>query len=294
MTDQPWYLKNYKDQFTAKKHERLLPRIQAVLAEETAKRNAKRDTLHLHPSEMAKDNWCPRSSWYKIMDTEESDPQSFSLSRLNIFAEGNNIHTKWQNWMWKAGGLYGDWSCSTCDYRWEDKSPPVCPVCSSDDIRYREVPISSDEYHIIGHADGLWEDERGKALIEIKSVGLGTIRWEAPSLYEGYEKGDLTLDDLWKRLKRPLKSHLRQINLYMFFKKVDSAIVIYEWKPSQEVKEFQVSFEQSIVDPLLEGAKDVIAHLNTGEVPPRPVSATSKSCNTCRFCNYKTMCWSNK
>jgi CRISPR/Cas system-associated exonuclease Cas4 (RecB family) len=58
------------------------------------------------------------------------------------------------------------------------------------------------------------------------------------------------------------------------------------------VKEFQVSFEKSLIDPILAGADHVIEHLESGEVPPRPVSATSKSCNTCRFCNYKTMCWS--
>lgn len=294
MSDKPWYLKNYSDQFSAKSTQRVLPKVEAALAIEQAERNSHRDTKHLHSSEMAKDNWCPRSTWYKITDTEESDPQKFTLSRMNIFAEGNNIHTKWQRWMWKAGGLYGNWKCLTCDYRWEDKSPAFCPTCASDDLVYKEVPLSSDRYRIIGHADGVWEDEHGKAVIEIKSVGLGTIRWDAPKLYEGYDKRELSLDDLWKKIKRPLTTHRRQVNLYMMCLGIHEAVVIYEWKPSQDVKEFHLTYDPDLIAPLLEGADSVIDALDNDYVPSRPLTATHKSCDTCRFCPYKTTCWSSK
>lgn len=294
MTDQPWYMKNYKEQFTAKSVDRVLPKIEAALAIEQAERNSHRDTKHFHSSEMAKDNWCPRSTWYKIMDHEESDPQSMNLKRMNIFAEGHNIHDKWQRWMWKAGGLCGNWLCNTCDYKWEDRSPSMCPICSSDDVAYKEVPLHSDRYHIIGHADGVWEDSRGQAVIEIKSVGLGTIRWDAPKLYEGYENGDLSLDDLWKKIKRPLTTHRRQVNLYMMCLGIEDAVVIYEWKPSQDVKEFHLKYDERLIEPILEGIDEVLACIETDVAPPRPVAATHKSCNVCKFCNYKSTCWSRK
>lgn len=294
MSEQPWYLKNYQEKFSAKDNQRLLPRIEAAMAVEQADRNSHRDTKHLHPSEMSKEDWCPRSTWYKIVDTEESDPQSMNLKRMNIFAEGHNIHDKWQRWMWKAGGLVGRWSCNACHVEWEATSPENCIRCGSSDLRYKEVPISNAKYRIIGHADGIWEDSKGKAVVEIKSVGLGTIRWDAPKLYEGYEKGDLSLDDLWKTIKRPLTTHRRQVNLYMYCLGIEEAIVLYEWKPSQDVKEFHIKYDPELAQPLLDGAAYVIDCLEDGSIPVRPDTAYNKSCNTCRFCSYKTLCWSKK
>lgn len=294
MTEQPWYMKNYKEQFTAKPTNRLLSKIEAALAIEQAERNSHRDTKHFHSSEMAKDDWCPRSTWYKIMDTEESDPQSMNLRRMNIFAEGHNIHDKWQRWMWKAGGLFGNWQCNSCDAKFAGTSPEGCDHCGSADLKYKEVPLSSEEYSIIGHADGVWEDTKGQAVVEIKSVGLGTIRWDAPKLYEGYENGDLSLDDLWKRIKRPLTTHRRQVNLYMMCLGIEDAIILYEWKPSQEVKEFHLKYTPELIEPILEGINDVKGYLETNVVPPKPVVATHKSCSMCKFCSYKSHCWSKK
>lgn len=292
MTENPWYLQNYADKFSAKGNQRLLPKIESAMAIEQANRNSHRDTEHLHPSEMSKDDWCPRSSWYKITGHEESDPQSFNLKRMNIFAEGHNIHDKWQRWMHRAGGLYGTYRCNSCKACFDATSPSVCESCGSEDLRYAEVSIYNEEYRIIGHADGIWEDSKGKAVVEIKSVGLGTIRWDAPKLYEGFDKGELTLDELWKHVKRPLTTHRRQVNLYMMCLGIHDAIVIYEWKPSQDVKEFHVSFDEDLAAPILAGAKQVIEALDTGEVPDKPASATHKSCSTCRFCAYKKLCWS--
>jgi len=294
MTDKPWYLKNYQEQFSAKDTQRILPRIESALAIEQAERNSHRDTKHFHSSEMSKDMWCPRSTWYKIMDTDESDPQSMNLSRMNIFAEGHSIHDKWQRWMAKAGGLYGNWKCNACDAQFEGTSPDGCNHCGSDDIKYKEVPLYSERYKIVGHADGVWEDSHGKAVVEIKSVGLGTLRWDAPKLYEGYAEGKLTLDDLWKKIKRPLTTHLRQVNLYMMCLGIEDAVVIYEFKPNQAVKEFHVKYDKTLIAPILEGIDYVLDCMEDNSVPSKPVTATHMSCATCKFCAYKTHCWSKK
>ena len=289
---QPWYMENYKKKFSAKSVQRIIPKVEAALAIEMAARNSKRDTLHFHPSELAKENWCPRSSWYKIKGVEESDTQRLDLRRMNILSEGNNIHDKWQRWMHKAGGLYGNWGCLECNHRWTALAPDECPsCCHADSIVYKEVPIHNDEYRVIGHADGIWEDSDGQAVIEIKSVGLGTLRWEAPALYSGYESGDVSLDELWKRIKRPLTSHRKQVNLYMHFLGVDKAIVLYEWKPSQEVKEFHLSLTPDLIQPILDGVAATLPYLEGDEAPPRPGGAAYKQCDFCRFCSYKATCW---
>lgn len=291
----PWYLKEYKSIIQKGTEKRVLGRIEKILMQESLDRNAHRDTVHLHPSEMAKENWCPRSSYYNIMASEYSDPQSFNFHRLNIFEEGHSIHDKWQRWMWKAGILYGWWLCDFCEHRWEALAPEECPSCrTAEYIRYQEVPVRSEEFRIIGHADGHIKDDNGDALVEIKSVGLGTIKWDAPNLYSAYEKGDIKLDELWKRIKRPLTAHARQIQLYMYCTGIHDAVVIYEWKPTQEVREFHLRFSDDVVSPLLVGAADVIDAIEDEIPPKRPEAATSKSCKFCQFCPFKSHCWEAK
>jgi len=287
----PWYLKEYKDMLAVGSEKRLLGKIERVLLQDSADRNSQRDTAHLHPSEMAKENWCPRQSFYKMTDKEVSNPESFSFQRLNIFEEGHYIHAKWQHWMHQTGILVGNWKCKRCKHRWYAKAPSRCPECYEMDLVYAEIPLKNEEHHIIGHADGLIEDENGEALVELKSVGLGTIRFDAPTLYKAYSDGEITLDELWKRVKRPLSSHNRQIQLYMYCTGVHSAVVIYEWKPTQEVREFGLKFSPEVVEPMLEGARQVIKALADDKTPDRPKSATHKSSATCKFCPYKQTCW---
>lgn len=289
MTELPWNLQDYKKAMRSKG--RVLPLVELAAKKQADLKNSKRDTAHLHPSELSKKDWCPRASVYKITGVPAS-PESHTFSRLNVFAEGNSIHEKWQRWLWEAGILEGDWNCETCDTRWTAVAPDTCPSCSGVRIVYREVPIRSDGYRIIGHADGKILDKEGQALIEIKSVGVGTVRFEKPSLFMDYNKGVVTLDEMWKAIKTPFASHVRQGNLYMHCTGIDTIVFIYEWKPTQEVKEFVVKYNEEVVNPILDNCKLVIDHLNKNTIPNRPTWATDQSIAGCKYCPYKKVCWS--
>lgn len=288
MSDNPWYLKEYKELLKAKG--RIVPVVQRELLMEYHNKSQSRDTEHLHPSELSKKHFCPRASWYKIKNYEAA-PESNTFSRLNVFEEGNNIHHKWQSWLHKAGILCGIWMCEDCKNVWSAKSPEKCISCSSERIRYREVPLRDDEHRIIGHADGEIEDEQGRALIEIKSVGVGTVRWENPSLYAAYESKEITIDEMWNNIKRPFNSHLRQGNLYMHCRKVNTMVFIYEWKPTQQVKEFEVKFQPELIEDILANCVTVMSHLENDTVPERPEWASTKSSSGCKYCLYKETCW---
>lgn len=289
MSDVPWNLQDYKKSMRSRG--RLIPLVEATAQAEALAKNSKRDTAHLHPSELSKKDWCSRAAVYKILGVSGA-PESNSFGRLNVFAEGNAIHEKWQTWLWKAGVLSGDWSCEDCGARWSDLAPNTCSGCHSSRIRYSEVPIHNDEHRILGHADGTIVDKEGVALIEIKSVGVGTVRFEKPSLFMDYSKGEVTLDEMWKAIKTPFASHMRQGNLYMYCTGIHTIVFIYEWKPTQEVKEFVVKYNEDIVAPLLDNCKTVIKHLDDGLVPDRPSWAESSTSSGCKFCSYKKECWS--
>ena len=290
MSDQtPWYMQDYKKSLRSKG--RIIPVAEKQIIKENISRNASRDTLHLHPSELSKKQWCPRSSWYTITGVEGKQ-ESLAFSRLNVFEEGNAIHRKWQTWLWHAGILAGNWECETCDHYWSATSPYSCDSCGSVRIRYREVPVRSDEYRILGHADGKVVDKEGSALLEIKSVGTGTVRFEKPALFADYSSGKLTIDELWRNIKQPFASHVRQGNLYMHCTGIDTIVFIYEWKPTQEVKEFVVRHNPEIVAPILENCKKVIAALESNQILDRPEWATDKDCSGCKYCPYQKVCWS--
>jgi len=271
---------------------RILPAVSLQILKDKENRDSGRDTKHLHPSDLAKRDWCPRATWYTIKD-KPKDAESFSFTRLNIFEEGHYIHAKWQRWLHNAGVLEGNWLCASdvCKHKWWAIAPHNCPSCGSPHPKYKEVPLSNEEHHILGHADGIISDAQGKALIEIKSVGLGTIRFEAPDLAKAYEKKELTLDGLWKKIRQPFPSHIKQGLLYMYCTGIHEIVYLYEWKPTQDVKEFSLRFNKDLVQPILDNCRRLLLSLEK-EIPPmRPMWAEKPTSSGCKYCPYKETCW---
>lgn len=242
---------------------RLLAPVERLLLEQNAKNSEERDSLHLHPSEICKKDWCPRSSWYKISGYP-GPVESFSLQRLNIFAEGHLIHEKWQKWLKQAGVLLE-----------------------------AEVPIKDADHHIIGHADGIISDSKGKAVLEIKSLGVGTVRMEDYALFAPYARGEVNIDGLWASIKKPFPSHVRQTQLYMHCLGIHDAVILYEWKANQDVKEFAIQYQPDIVDTLLASCHTVVRAIEENEPPVRP-SWLEQTHRVCKSCPYKKQCYSNE
>jgi CRISPR/Cas system-associated exonuclease Cas4 (RecB family) len=256
--------------------------------------DAYQDTGYVHASEMAKADWCPRETWFRIMGEKVSDPQANpSFQMESIFEEGHEIHRKWQGWLWEMGVLYGWWYCHGCEHYWEALSPSTCPECGEykDIIEFKEVPVTVEEYRFLGHADGAVHDGKGKILIEVKSIGVGTLRFEAPTLHAQYLAG-MDIKDIWKKIRRPFASHLIQGNLYLWAMPEYEAIVfIYEYKPNQSVKEFVIRRNESLIAWRLSACKDIVRGLRSGFPPYRPNWATEPDGPKCKSCVYRSACW---
>lgn len=257
----------------------MVPIVQEVLAKRPL---SDRRTDILHPSEMAKSDWCHRSNYYRLVSRSlpgEGKGHGFVLE--NIFAEGNFIHEKWQLWLRQSGKLWGSWKCRLCSRTYDGLSGNLSEV---DNIftgglcwhvwDYGEVQLHDTELMIAGHEDGAVDD----FLIEFKSVGVGTLRVETPELLKRYyrttgPKGYYDLEGLWKDLSRPVPSHLRQVNLYMHMAAkmglpFTRTAVVYEAKWNQQVKEFTVKPSPEIISPLLALAAEVAAAVDSGTPPP--------------------------
>lgn len=284
-------LKNLKD--TYKRQDVLLPRIERHVLKLASQPSERRSDI-LHPSAMAKSKWCGREDFYRITGLSpdyKERPHSFRME--NVFDWGHSIHRKYQRWLWEMDILWGRWHCKECKFTWFGTSPHECDLCHGTRLQYKEVPLESPELMIAGHADGVVENR----ILEIKTIGINTLRYEAYSLYERYIEEQMTPDELWFLIKRPFGSHIRQAMIYLHVARsayphlnLDEIIFLYEWKPTQEVKEFVVQYNPDLISRTLQMAADVATAVQQGTVPERPEWADIDG-KVCGSCGYRNTCW---
>lgn len=278
------------DYANASKGTILLGSIQAHMIKEASKPSDRRQDI-IHPSETSKEDWCPRSTYYRIKTCREAQnpflkppgSTTSSVQLLNIFDEGHYIHDKWQKRLRDMGDLWGNWKCMECGSIYEDDLyPGVCTHCNSINIKYLEVPLRFKPFLISGHADGAIP--RLKSLIEIKSVGTGTARIEAPKIFEANTDGQMiNLQGLWKDIQEPFPSHIKQGQLYLALCNLmeldfDQIIFLYEAKFNQGAKEFVVKYDPAVSRDILENCMRIAHALEgNGSVPLCP-NDTCKDC----------------
>lgn len=291
---------------TAKTETRILGAIQRHLMVRVDEKQVEYQTQPvIHPSEMCKTDWCPRATFFRLVGAPaaEAEPNAFTLE--NVFQEGHDIHHKWQNWLWEMGILRGRFRCNSCGGVKVEVSPQSCSACGAGRwaMEYLEAEFRSEKYLIAGHADGDIADDDNEELcplLEVKSIGTGTLRFEAPSLLakhthkakddDGTEKTLVDYEGLWRDIKRPFPSHLRQGTIYLAVSGRQRMVFIYEAKWSQQVKEFRVKYQPEIVAELLDACLDIKYALKTNNPPCRPSWAASDN-STCSKCVYRDTCW---
>jgi len=240
---------------------------------------------YVHPSEVSKPDWCERATAQRIV-SGVWPTESFNLIRENIFAEGDFIHEKWQRWMARTGKLWGLWECRYCKMSGTALSSELAPYCVAcqcagdeeanplDWWIYKEVPL---EYGIIsGHEDGAMDNY----LVELKSVGVGTLRVEEKEVNPkccGWKN--------WQALKMPMISHQIQGQLYLYMAQemglpYDRLAIIYEFKPNQQVREFDLPFNMKLITPILQRIDLIKYALSAGTLPSCPIGG-------CKYCGQK-------
>lgn len=293
---------------------KIIPHVQRHLLKKS--KDSDRDTAHVHPSELAKDDWCRRRAWLRITEAQPNKRSSNASSKMEmVFEEGHNIHGKWHGWIYESEGLdlYGKWKCRKCgrkEFGWGLDLPSIqaIPACGHD-WEYRELPFEpTSEFRIMGHTDGLvWVLSEGRCfLLEVKSIGIGTLRFEAPKLYWDYTNGELDVGKVWMNIKRPFLSHMKQGLLYLFFLRdqypqftvpdldVDEIIFLYDYKPTQDVRELPVKLSPTtmpIIEPLLDDVRTITRAVDEGTEVERPEWAKSVEGIHCASCEYSEACW---
>jgi hypothetical protein len=246
-----------------------------------------RSTTVLHPSEMIAKNWCHKYATYLLLGGTNLREKP-NLRLQSIFDEGHAIHAKWQGYLAEMGLLYGRWTCNSCGKTDTNlTTTPSCPTCGehSRGYVYAEVPLVYEKLRIAGHTDGWVKGVGDDFLIEIKSMGVGTIRKEAPELLMD---NDNDLTKAWRAIRRPFRSHLLQGQMYlelarrMYGDDAPKEIVfIYELKADQDYKEFIVKANYEIVERIFHEAELVVDYAEAGKLPVCNVNS-KEGCPSCK------------
>jgi hypothetical protein len=255
----------------------------------------------IHPSEASHEGWCPRAVYYRIIGAKAGIVKPHSLAMEMVFERGHDSHKKWQHWFWDMGLLKGLFICRVCNLRWWDQSPYECPRCESTLLKYGEVPVESPEFLLAGQADGDVVREGGSVLIEVKTIGTGTLQFEAPNLLKRYTYKHTDEDGvartsvewyrLWSGIRRPFPAHLRQGMIYCFCYGRKEIIYIYDPKfITAYPKEFEIKFDKSLIGDVLDDCITVKNALEKGRPPRRPMWAT-EGCTACKACPYEGECY---
>ena len=296
-------LDNHKATFKKNKGV-LLPDIERHVMRKPTDVELGRDTAHVHPSEMAKKNWCQRHSYFRCLDdTLAGQHEDYSFTVLNAFKNGHDLHAKYQGWLEEMGVLWGMWKCSACkNERFGKSQHGICLArsnCSGRE-RYAEVPFTDIRHHIWGHADGIVLVDGKYLLIEIKSIGFGTLRYEALGLHDSLMQKLKTPDEVWNSIRKPFPSHEIQIQIYLQLVRecypelaVDTALVFYEWKATNQAKEFLVRRDDEFIHSLMARAEEVsVAIRSKGASMPSFPSWAAEDVPFCQACDYYQSCYS--
>jgi len=277
MTAQTSDLKRFLD---AKKYNtRLLGDVERYLI---GRPPGDRSTTVLHPSEIIKRDWCKRASYFLLKGHPKKQPNP-TLKMQVIFDEGHAIHAKWQAWFQGMGILHGKFKCDVCDKITWGTSPELCEHCGSKKLVYDEVTLVDKALRIAGHTDGWIKKKDGEEmLIEIKSIGPGTLRGEVPELMT-QAGGDFM--KAWGMVKRPFAPHILQGQIYLELMKrmgnpVDEIVFIYELKADQSYKEFSVKADPELIQHVFEGAQFVVDAVEAG-VAPKCNNVPDGTCSQC-------------
>lgn len=247
-----------------------------------------RDQSYLHPSDLVKSEWCALHAYHALTGNYVATQDKPTLRTQSIFDEGHAIHHKWQSWIQEMGNLYGLWECASCNETFMATSPESCVFCGDLGLWYKEVPLNSDKHMIRGHSDG-WVKGLGKDfLIEIKSIGTGTIRFEAPGILSSAGND---LDTAWRAIKQPFRSHILQGQVYLHLCHLmveeglaesapESIVFIYELKSNQDYKEFEVMYDPTYVEDMFENAADIAWAVDN----LRPPACNIDPVNGCKRC----------
>jgi len=241
---------------------------------------------------------CLRSVAYQYYNHHEpfviKRKEKIDIRIERIFDNGHGIHARWQNYLDKSGVLKGCWKCvnPNCGLVYGDKellgifnpqrtNPDwQCACGNKDKLEYVELRVKSEDvYNFDGHCDAV-VDLTGTPFARGDNMDVMVVDFK--SMKDEYF-GEITES-------KAKHEHVIQVNIYMWILGLHAAVVLYENKNTQAIKEVFVPRDEALIEKIKEQAIWLQNVLKKGKLPNRP-DGYSPSKVPCRFCEFISYCW---
>ncbi len=197
---------------------------------------------------------CARRLVYEVTHTAIDADKEFSGQTLRIFAVGHQFEDLTVRWL----------RCAGFDLRTHGRDG-------------RQFGFATAGGRVRGHIDGV--------IVAGPDIG---VSW--PSLWEHKALKSRSWSDVAERgveLSKPI--YFAQMQLYMAYMELESALFTCLNKDTQELHHEKVAFVPHITQWLSDKAVEIIRAAEANDLPPR--IAVSPDFHICRFCPFHTTCW---
>ena len=249
---------------------------------------------------------CLRHNYY--MRKQYPNDGSIDARTLRIFDNGTKTHERLQTYLLEMGLLIIDEVPLINDeYKIQGHTDgfleigkdeiAILEIKSINDAQFNKLKDAKDDHKKQGLIYLFCAEERRKFLREYYE-DWDSFYSDSVDRDEYYARHYEHITDGRKYSAEEKISHEMELNdicddiLMRTEKPITKVIFLYENKNNQELKEFVVernSESEEILTEELKRYRELNNYCENEEIPPR--EGTSKSCNTCRFCNYKNECW---
>jgi hypothetical protein len=270
------------------------PRVEALVAPYMAKKALSDPRRYdiFHPSAWGS---CLRKIAYQHYNDHfhfyEQQPHELNMRFERIFDNGHAIHERWQSYLDNAGFLRGLWKCPvpSCGIVYGSGEPlgifnPVraggfrCECGNEKFLSYEELTVASEaQYNFKGAVDAV-VDVRGTQHATDSDMDVFVVDFKSM-------KHDYFLD-----LVHAKWEHVVQVHIYMWLLGLKAAVVVYECKNTQNLKEMFVPRDDALVERIKGEAEWLVKVIKRGKLPRRP-KGFFKSKFPCMFCEFAGRCY---
>jgi len=107
-------------------------------------------------------------------------------------------------------------------------------------------------------------------------------------------------DFKFQKLAEPEEAHKKQLQLYMHYFKIPQGILIYENKNTQDLKEFELPYERSLCEEIIQSFLELKYQIEQEILPPIPLRLKTERekffqgegnfPKECEYCDFREIC----
>jgi hypothetical protein len=251
---------------------------------------------------------CPRGIVYSRLGYE-ADINNTDARTRRIFDNGTHVHLRLQEYMLKDGQLAMDEvPVFDDDLQMQGHTDGllnlskyelgILEIKSINDNGFKSLVDAKEEhkqqaqsYMYCLENRRKWLKERFNTIEELE-VYTGSKEYEnfIRAHYKHIKDGSKHTAE--EKFQFKLACHTKaDIILWSCSRPINKMVFLYENKNDQEFKEYTVKWNEETIEEMKVKLAYVNKHVAEKKIPPRPEGATSKSCQHCRWCRFRTECW---